>query len=108
MAYQWSVMTGHVIEEGIDIANANMNVSLRSSGKYEFKGVLFNNYFGRLPKTKSENVKLIKSTGKWIFSWCWSKVGNPFFQHNLIVALEMLSSRNFSYKNAGIYAHKYT
>lgn len=42
MAYQWSVMTGHVIEEGIDIANANMNVSLRSSGKYEFKKSLFN------------------------------------------------------------------
>lgn len=42
MAYQRSVMTGHVIEEGIDIANANMNVSLRSSGKYEFKKLLFN------------------------------------------------------------------
>lgn len=37
MAYQQSVMIRHVIEEDIDITNANIKVSLRSSGKYEFK-----------------------------------------------------------------------
>ena len=37
MAYQWSVVIGHVIEEDIDIANANIKVFLRASGKYKFK-----------------------------------------------------------------------
>lgn len=37
MAYERGAMTRQAIEEDIDMANANMKISLRSSRKYELK-----------------------------------------------------------------------
>ena len=115
MAYQRNVTIRQVLEEDIDIANSNIKISLRSSGKYEFKKLLFNNTLASCQKL-SEGVKY-NGCRKMNTFIMLVQSGKSFFQDYLIVVFSFLKCvyycgprnvifRNFSYKNTHSHIHR--